>query len=186
MEASERSPSPEFSPLAFGEDLTPLPEYQAAGDTALDFSGLLSEPLKLHEDLTSGCGGRVWEAGMVLAKHMLRYHRDGLHEARMWVTCHVTLCDRRHVDTVANRLELGAGGGLVGLAVARGCPPETRLVISDQVEMFPLMEHNITLNGLQDRARAMVLNWYAFPARRVLPKSHGHLSSGQRTTSPLL
>lgn len=82
----ERSPSPEFNPLAFDEDLTPLPQYKAAGDTALDFSGLLAEPVKLHEDLKSGCGGQLWPAGMVLAKHMLRYHREELKTARMLVS----------------------------------------------------------------------------------------------------
>ena len=86
MSDKERSPSPEFSPLAFGEDLAPLPEYKAAGLTALDFSGLLGEPLKLHEDLAAGCGGQLWPAGMVLAKHMLRYHRDRLQHARMSAT----------------------------------------------------------------------------------------------------
>lgn len=82
----DRSPSPEFSPLAFDEGLTPLPEIKKPGTTALDFSGLLNEPVKLHEDLKTGCGGQLWPAGMVLAKHMLRYHRDKLHEARMSVT----------------------------------------------------------------------------------------------------
>jgi hypothetical protein len=83
MGSLDRSPSPEFSPLAVGEDLTPLPEYKAATTSALDFSGLLSEPLKLHEDLKTGCGGQLWPAGMVLAKHMLRYHRDKLEKSRM-------------------------------------------------------------------------------------------------------
>ena len=81
----ERSPSTEFSPLAIGEDFSPLPVYKAAGDTALDFGGLLAEPLQVHEDLASGCGGQTWPAGMVLAKHMLRYHRDELRTARMSV-----------------------------------------------------------------------------------------------------
>lgn len=81
----EGSSSPEFSPLAFGEDLAPLPEYKAAGTTEVDFSGLLDEPLKLHEDLKSGCGGQLWPAGMVLAKHMLRYHREKMRTARMSV-----------------------------------------------------------------------------------------------------
>jgi hypothetical protein len=85
MSDKERSPSPEFSPLEFGEDLAPLPEYKAAGTTAVDFSGLLGEPLKLHEDLTSGCGGQLWPAGLVLAKHMLRYHQDRMQHARMSV-----------------------------------------------------------------------------------------------------
>lgn len=83
--ADEKSPSPEFSSLAIGEDLTPLPAYKEATTAGFDLSGLLSQPLQLHEDLTSGCGGQTWPAGMVLAKHMLRYHRDDLRESRMWV-----------------------------------------------------------------------------------------------------
>jgi len=95
--ARERSSSLEFDPLSFDEGLTPLPEYKPAGTTALDFSGLLDEPVKLHEDLKSGCGGQLWPAGMVLAKHMLRYHRDELPHARMlvadaWITPHLCLC----------------------------------------------------------------------------------------------
>src|SRR5690349_5429429 len=43
-QARSGSSSPEFSPLNFGEDFAPLPEYKAAGDAALDFSGLLEEP----------------------------------------------------------------------------------------------------------------------------------------------
>jgi hypothetical protein len=78
-----RSPSPEFSPLAIGEDLTPLPTYKDASTTSIDFENLLEPSLLLHEDLKSGCGGQLWPAGMVLAKQMLRYHRDDLKDARM-------------------------------------------------------------------------------------------------------
>jgi len=85
MASPERSPSPEFSPLAMAEDIVPLPEMKSAGTTEVDFSGLLTEPLKLHEDLKNGCGGQLWPAGMVLAKHMLRYHRNNLEKARMCV-----------------------------------------------------------------------------------------------------
>ncbi|KAL8392663.1 hypothetical protein RB595_002746 [Gaeumannomyces hyphopodioides] len=140
IDSSRRSESPEFSSLAIDVDLTPLPEYKKAGTTTLDFDGLLSAPLRLHEDLSSGCGGQLWPAGMVLATHMLRYHRDRLADARI--------------------LELGAGGGLVSLAVARGCQDiKTQILVTDQEEMFSLMEHNIRLNGVEDRAKAMLLNW---------------------------
>ena len=85
MSDKDRSSSPEFSPFEFGVDFAPLPKYKAAKTTEIDFSGLLEEPLKLHEDLQSGCGGQLWPAGMVLAKHMLRYHRDKLEHSRMSV-----------------------------------------------------------------------------------------------------
>jgi protein N-lysine methyltransferase METTL21A len=81
--AEERSPSPDFDPLAVGVDLAPLPEYKAAATAGFNFDGLLAKPLRLHEDLTSGCGGQTWPAGMVLAKHMLRYHQKGLRGSRM-------------------------------------------------------------------------------------------------------
>lgn len=57
-------------------------------------------------------------------------------------------------------LELGAGGGLVGLAVALGCTLESPVYVTDQLEMLSLMEHNIELNGLGSKAKPMILNWY--------------------------
>lgn len=83
--ADDRTPSPEFDPFAIGVDLAPLPEYKAAATAGFDFDGFLDQPLRLHEDLTSGCGGQTWPAGMVLAKHMLRYHQTDLRDSRMYV-----------------------------------------------------------------------------------------------------
>ncbi|KAJ3472738.1 hypothetical protein NLG97_g10753 [Lecanicillium saksenae] len=57
------------------------------------------------------------------------------------------------------RLELGAGGGLVGLAVALGCGVESRLMLTDQNEMLELMKHNIALNNVDNKATASILNW---------------------------
>ncbi|PBP18598.1 hypothetical protein BUE80_DR010609 [Diplocarpon rosae] len=134
-----RSVSPEFSPLALGEDLAPVPDYKAASTTSVNFSSLLEPPLQLHEDLKSGCGGQLWPAGMVLAQHLLRYHRTSLKHARI--------------------LELGAGGGLVGLGVALGCELVHPIYISDQENMLQLMQQNIKLNELQSRVNEIVLNW---------------------------
>ncbi len=75
----------EFSPLALADKFTPLPAYKAAGTTETDFDGLLppGKPLRLHEDLTNGCGGQLWPAGMTLARYMLRYHAGSLAGKRM-------------------------------------------------------------------------------------------------------
>ena len=48
---------------------------------------------------------------------------------------------------------------MVGLAVARGCATGAPLYVTDQLEMFSLMEHNIAENGLGDKVKARVLNW---------------------------
>lgn len=56
-------------------------------------------------------------------------------------------------------LELGAGGGLVGLAVASGCEISKPLIMTDQQEMFSLMRHNIELNEQQSMVKPAILNW---------------------------
>lgn len=56
-------------------------------------------------------------------------------------------------------LELGAGGGLVGLAVAKECAYEEPLYVTDQADMISLMEHNIALNNLGGRVKTSTLNW---------------------------
>lgn len=58
-----------------------------------------------------------------------------------------------------HRLELGAGGGLVGLAVALGCQIEPPLYITDQECLLALMEQNIKLNQLQSIVKPLVLDW---------------------------
>lgn len=89
MASAPRSPSPELNPLSLAEntDLTPLPTYKNAETTSITFDSLLppNQPLLLHEDLTSGCGGQLWPAGMVLSKYMLRYHKEDLKDELMFV-----------------------------------------------------------------------------------------------------
>lgn len=81
----EASPLSPLDPMAVSEDMAPLPTLKKAGDTPITFDGQLAQPLKYHEDVRSGCGGQTWPAGMVLGKHVLRYHREQLNDARMCV-----------------------------------------------------------------------------------------------------
>lgn len=57
------------------------------------------------------------------------------------------------------RLELGAGGGLVGLGVAIGCNVDRPIYITDQENMLSLMIQNIDLNNLGSRVVPLILNW---------------------------
>ncbi|KAF9738465.1 hypothetical protein PMIN06_007358 [Paraphaeosphaeria minitans] len=131
------------------EDLVPPALMKSAGVSEVDFEGLLSPPLKLQEDLKNGCGGQLWPAGMVLSKYMLTKHRSDLNGKEI--------------------VELGAGGGLVGLAVALGCETNTTLHITDQVPMFELMKQNIALNDLTSKVSATIYNW-GQPTPSGLPK----------------
>ncbi|KAJ5556904.1 hypothetical protein N7494_000819 [Penicillium frequentans] len=109
------------------------------GTTSITFDGSLKEPLFLKEDLKNGCGGQLWPAGMVLAKYILHRYPSELSDKSI--------------------VELGAGGGLVGLAVARGCKIGAPIHITDQQPMFSLMNDNIKLNHLESMVTASILNW---------------------------
>ncbi|CAH0018453.1 unnamed protein product [Clonostachys rhizophaga] len=131
--------SPPLDPVEVSEDLAPLPSLKTKGNTTVDFDGQLTTPLKLHEDVRTGCGGQTWPAGMLLGKHLLRYHRAKLQDARI--------------------LELGSGIGLVGLGVLLGCGVHAKMLITDQLEMLELMKLNIERNEVQSQASALILNW---------------------------
>lgn len=45
------------------------------------------------------------------------------------------------------------------MAVAKECAYEEPLYVTDQADMFSLMEHNIALNNLGGRVNARILNW---------------------------
>lgn len=63
---------------------------------------------------------------------------------------------------MTSSLELGAGGGLVGLALAIALGPSSNahFEITDQVQLLSLMEHNIKLNDLPpELVSASVLDW---------------------------
>jgi hypothetical protein len=69
----------------FGKELIQQPTLKPAGVTTIDFDGLLNPALKLHEDLSDGCGGQLWPAGRVLAKYLLRMHKDTIQGKTMFV-----------------------------------------------------------------------------------------------------
>ncbi|KAJ5683198.1 hypothetical protein N7462_006363 [Penicillium macrosclerotiorum] len=149
----ERSVSPESDadvPFKVSDSLAPPRINKAAGTSTITFDGLLEEPLLLKEDLKNGCGGQLWPAGMVLGKYLLSQHA----------------ADMRGKIVV----ELGAGGGLVGLAVARGCDIGTPIYITDQQPMYSLMEANIQLNQLRSKVTASVLNWGEPVPAQIPPK----------------
>lgn len=81
----------------------------------------------------------MWPAGMVLANYMLTHHSEDLKDKSV--------------------MEIGAGGGLVGLAVASRCQTKGKLVITDQEVMLSLMQKNITLNRLEDKVVAAIYDW---------------------------
>ncbi|MCJ1255615.1 hypothetical protein MMC24_003432 [Lignoscripta atroalba] len=150
------SPSPtptsaSTDPLSFSisEDFVPSRPPKSAGITTLSFNSLLNPPLKLQEDLKEGCGGQMWPAGMVLAKYLLK-RKDEWRGKTMFV--------RSAYVSPTTVVELGAGGGLVGLALALGLtqshptepplPPLPPIHITDLPPLLPLQQENLSLNYL--------------------------------------
>ena len=83
--ASSDPETPVDSLLTVAEDLVPSRLEKPETTISLDFSGLLYPPLTLRQDLTEGCGGKTWPAGMVLAKYLLRYKLDEMRGKNMFV-----------------------------------------------------------------------------------------------------
>ncbi|KMP00880.1 hypothetical protein CIHG_10322 [Coccidioides immitis H538.4] len=135
--------------LAISESLVPAREIKLATTLQFTFDGLLNPPLQLREDPKEGCGGHIWPAGMVLSKYMLRKHSEDLLGKRI--------------------VELGAGSGLVALAVARGCKIDSPIYVTDQKPMLPLIEENIILNDLSGSVVAALLDWGDSDALTTLP-----------------
>ena len=154
-----RSPSPENDVFAISTTLIPERDNKRPSTTTITFDDLLpsGRPLLLHEDLQEGCGGQLWPAGMVLSKFMLRYHCSGSLRGKSVV-------------------EIGAGGGLVGLAVALGCETDAaqKIHITDQIPMLALMQRNIALNGLEDKVIADVYDWGTAPPLSIVPEGSKH------------
>ncbi|OJD16441.1 hypothetical protein AJ78_03382 [Emergomyces pasteurianus Ep9510] len=136
-------------PLAISESLVPARKPKTARTLLLSLDGLLKPPLRIKEDMKEGCGGKLWPAGVVLAKYMLRTHKSDLRGKTI--------------------VELGAGGGFVGLAVARGCTVDSPIYITDQIPMLSLMQSNVQLNDLSDIVRPAVLDWGSAHPEAVPP-----------------
>lgn len=83
----ESTSDDDCEPLAISEDLISSPTHKSAGTSTVDFDGFLATPLRLYEDLTQGCGGQLWPAGMVLGKYMLREEqKEALRSKTMFVS----------------------------------------------------------------------------------------------------
>jgi hypothetical protein len=60
--------------LAILESLVPSPAHLQPHTTTTTLDGLLRIPLQLKEDLAEGCGGKLWPAGIVLARYIVRMY----------------------------------------------------------------------------------------------------------------
>lgn len=83
---------------------------------AVNFKGL-NEPILLSQDLSGGCGGKIWECAEIIVNYFVWKNEES--EGSLFKD-----------KTI---IEIGAGTGLVGLAVAKICPDIKQLIITDQM-----------------------------------------------------
>lgn len=103
------------------EDLVQSPTHKAASTKAVDFHGILTPALILHEDLTSGNGGQAWPAGMILGTYLLRRKRDELRDAssmlvspRNYYSGFICTCNCKQLTEYMSVLNWGPAVGSVG------------------------------------------------------------------------
>lgn len=124
----------------FGSGLVAPRAEQVPSTTSVDFGGLLASPIQLHQDLAQGCGGQIWRAGELLTSYILREQSESLRGKRI--------------------VELGAGGGMTSLAVAKACDlTGSELWCTDMDAMIDLIHENVRLNSLEDTVRVQLLDW---------------------------
>lgn len=142
-------PGPAFPHI----DFDPLPAAAAEGEggCAAAATGMRGtrfmvggRPLLLNKSVgvdseshTEKTAGSVWDCSLVLAKY-LESNREALLEGK-------------HV------VELGSGQGVVGLACALA--GAQAVTMTDVDAALPGLEANVAINGLEGRARTMVLDW---------------------------
>ncbi|ETV87072.1 hypothetical protein H257_02076 [Aphanomyces astaci] len=84
-----------------------------------------------------GIGGKLWDSSLILTAYL---------------AAHPAVVSGKHV------IELGSGLGLVGLACA-SLPAVASVVLTDIDDVVPLLEYNVRLNDLSDKASVKPLWW---------------------------
>lgn len=102
-------------------------------------------PLLIEQDRSVGKGGFVWDAGFVLAEHIL-------HEQDEWKP----LVKRSNSKPI-QMVELGAGTGITGLMVASAMQ-DVHMSLTDLPELMPLLQKNLAHNT-SAKATAFPLAW---------------------------
>jgi len=92
--------------------------------------------LIVEQQRSLGKGGLIWDAGVVLADYMVMNEK----EWKMTVST-----DSKEEVNMTRMVELGAGTGLTGMAIAKAVD-DTEVTITDLQELLPLMQRNVERN----------------------------------------
>jgi hypothetical protein len=102
-------------------------DYKHVNFHHIDFGLIGDRRVIVQQDRTVGKGGFVWDAGYILADHLIQTNKD------LWNTSF----SGRPVTMV----ELGAGTGVTGLMLASAFP-ESKVHLTDMAQLMPLLNNN--------------------------------------------
>lgn len=97
-------------------------DYKHVNYRFVDFGNVNDEPFIIEQDRTVGKGGFVWDAGFILAQHVI--------SEREWQS-----------EKPVKVIEVGAGTGVAGLMVAKSCATAS-VHLTDLPQLQPLLEKN--------------------------------------------
>ena len=115
-----------------------------------------ADPLRRESDGVEVTGSALWDAGLALGVHLRKLRRKLVNPesgARLAV------------------LEIGAGCGTAGLALALGADEVDVVLTDNQPEVLSLLEANVRLNRLQDRASVQELDWNNAPPLDIVRRT---------------
>ena len=104
----------------------------------------------LEQDRHVGKGGFVWDAGHILAEHLI-------HTAQEWNTSMMTSSS----GSTTKVLELGAGTGITGYMIAKSFPTTTQVHLTDLPELLPILHKNRHHTQTTHNTSAFELQWGA-------------------------
>lgn len=134
--------------IRYYKDLSRRPELISDPSPDADGRGKEWWDVALKLDMTKGCGGKIWPAAEVLGAYIAgKYSRfeeskggdEGEEKNKGY---YKNGFDWRGKTII----ELGSGTGLVGYLVHALCLSNTRILVTDQDVMLPLMRENLLLN----------------------------------------
>lgn len=113
-----------------------LPAERPRVHAQTSYAPISTLSVEIAENSAPGCGGIIWPSASILIRHVLyRLEQDPFWLRGMRV------------------LELGAGTGVVGLAIAKANlgtdMSMDKMILTDLSELCPLMRENTRLNGMQ-------------------------------------
>ena len=114
-------------------------------------------PLIIEQDRSlRSKGGMVWDAGFILAEHVIHEHEEWKKPTGRNHKCHTNNNTMQHPSLVT-MVELGAGTGITGLMVASALPNDVHMSLTDLPLLMPLLQKNL------ERNQSPCLHATAFP-----------------------